>query len=1032
MACPIPFVATTYLWESNPAADFSDTSADIGTNSNTYTLTDADADQYIRVTVTFTDGRGTEETRTSAITEQITRLANRDAEGAPAISGSLITLQELTAGPGSLTDTDGLPNPFVATYLWESNPAADFSDTSADIGTNSDTYTLTDADADQYIRVTVTFTDGRGNEETRTSAITEQITRQTNRDAEGAPAISGSLITLQELTAGPGSLTDTDGLPDPFVATYLWESNPAADFSDTSADIGTNSNTYTLTDADADQYIRVTVTFTDGRGTEETRTSAITEQITRQTNRDAEGAPAISGSLITLQDLTAGPGSLTDTDGLPNPFVATYLWESNPAADFSDTSADIGTNSNTYTLTDADADQYIRVTVTFTDGRGNEETRTSAITEQITRLANRDAEGAPAISGSLITLQELTAGPGSLTDTDGLPNPFVATTYLWQSNPAADFSDTSADIGTNSNTYTLTDADADQYIRVTVTFTDGRGTEETRTSAITEQITRLANRDAEGAPAISGSLITLQDLTAGPGSLTDTDGLPNPFVATYLWESNPAADFSDTSADIGTNSNTYTLTDADADQYIRVTVTFTDGRGNEETRTSAITEQITRLANRDAEGAPAISGSLITLQELTAGPGSLTDTDGLPNPFVATTYLWQSNPAADFSDTSADIGTNSNTYTLTDADADQYIRVTVTFTDGRGTEETRTSAITEQITRQTNRDAEGAPAISGSLITLQELTAGPGSLTDTDGLPDPFVATYLWESNPAADFSDTSADIGTNSNTYTLTDADADQYIRVTVTFTDGRGNEETRTSAITEQITRLANRDAEGAPAISGSLITLQELTAGPGSLTDTDGLPNPFVATYLWESNPAADFSDTSADIGTNSNTYTLTDADADQYIRVTVTFTDGRGTEETRTSAITEQITRLANRDAEGAPAISGSLITLQELTAGPGSLTDTDGLPDPFVATYLWESNPAADFSDTSADIGTNSNTYTLTDADADQYIRVTVTFTDGRGKKKPAHPPSPSRSPDRPIAMPRAHRPSAVASSPYKS
>ena len=68
------------------------------------------------------------------------------------------------------------------------------------------------------------------------------------------------------------------------------------------------------------------------------------------------------------------------------------------------------------------------------------------------------------------------------------------------------------------------------------------------------------------------------------------------------------------------------------------------------------------------------------------------------------------------------IGTNSNTYTLTDADADQYIRVTVTFTDGRGTEETRTSAITEQITRQINRDAEGAPAISGSLITLQELT----------------------------------------------------------------------------------------------------------------------------------------------------------------------------------------------------------------------------------------------------------------------------------------------------------------------
>ena len=89
------------------------------------------------------------------------KFGNFPAEGKPAVTGSPQVGQELEAATGGISDPDGLG---AYSYQWirvdsdgESNPV--------DIGTDSDTYTLVDADEGKKVRVKVSFTDDRDNAE---------------------------------------------------------------------------------------------------------------------------------------------------------------------------------------------------------------------------------------------------------------------------------------------------------------------------------------------------------------------------------------------------------------------------------------------------------------------------------------------------------------------------------------------------------------------------------------------------------------------------------------------------------------------------------------------------------------------------------------------------------------------------------------------------------------------------------------------------------------------------------------------------
>ena len=115
------------------------------------------------------------------------------------------------------------------------------------------------------------------------------------------------------------------------------------------------------------------MSLTDDAGNEETLTSQPTSAVAARPNNAATGAPTISGTAQVGQMLTASTSGISDSDGLTNATFA-YQWLSSRDAEID------GATSSTYTLVEADEGKTIKVRVSLTDDRGNEETLTSAVT----------------------------------------------------------------------------------------------------------------------------------------------------------------------------------------------------------------------------------------------------------------------------------------------------------------------------------------------------------------------------------------------------------------------------------------------------------------------------------------------------------------------------------------------------------------------------------------------------------------------------------------------------------------------------
>ena len=121
----------------------------------------------------------------------------------------------------------------------------------------------------------MTFSDGAGNEETLTSAATNEVLARSDTPATGAPTISGTVRVGETLTASTSGIGDADGL-DNAVFSYQWvriDGNAESDID------GETGSTYTLGDADQGKTIRVRVSFDDDADNEETLTSAATAAV---------------------------------------------------------------------------------------------------------------------------------------------------------------------------------------------------------------------------------------------------------------------------------------------------------------------------------------------------------------------------------------------------------------------------------------------------------------------------------------------------------------------------------------------------------------------------------------------------------------------------------------------------------------------------------------------------------------------------------------------------------------------------------
>ena len=362
---------------------------------------------------------------------------------------------------------------------------------------------------------------------------------------------------------------------------------------------------------------------------------------------------------------------IADEDGLTN-VVFSYQWMAD------DTNIQDATGSS-YTLTEDDEGKTITVTVSFTDAEGNPETLTSDPTGEVAAAPaqNIQATGVPTITGTLQVGETLTADTTGIADADGLST--VSYSYQWMAD------DTNIQ-GATDATYTLAEDDEGKAIKVLVSFTDDAGNVESRPSAPTDAVVAppAQNSSATGAPSISGTAQVGQTLTADTSGIADEDGLTNA-VFSYQW----VADDEDIA---GATGSSYTLTEDDKDKAITVTVSFTDAEGNPETLTSDPTGEVAAKPNTQATGAPTISGTARVGATLTADVTEIADEDGLDS--ATFSYQWVRSDGG--ADTNIQDATGSS-YTLTEDDEGTVIKVTVSFADGAGNPETRTSDGTGEV-----------------------------------------------------------------------------------------------------------------------------------------------------------------------------------------------------------------------------------------------------------------------------------------------------------------------------------------------
>ena len=528
----------------------------------------------------------------------------------------------------------------------------------------------------------MSFTDDAGNQETLTSAATDEVAAKPNSPATGQPIISGTVRVGDMLTADTSGIADADGL-DNVSYRYQWVRNDGS--SDTDITDATAS-AYTLVSADVGKTLKVRVTFTDDAGHDETLTSASTAAVAAEDPQSQEPPAEPTGLTATVSHDSV---SLTWDDPGDESITGYQILRRDRAlhaiGEFLVHVDDTGNANTTFTDNDVEPSvQYVyRIKAKNNAGLSELSEWVRANMPAPTRDPNSPATGVPTVTGTAQVGEVLTADTSGIADADGLEN--ATFSYQWIRNDGSTETDIQDATG---SIYTLVDADEGQTIKVKVSFTDDAGNEETLTSTATGSVAARPNTSATGRPTISGPARVGDTLTADTTGIADADGLTNVSYS-YQWVANDGT----SDADIGgATGSTYTLTASEQGQTIQVRVSFTDDAGNETTLTSAATEAVAAKPNTSATGRPTISGPARVGETLTVDTSGIADADGLDN--VSYRYQWVVTDRGAYFDISGETGA---TYTLVAADRGLYIQVRVSFTDDAGKRETLTSALTDVV-----------------------------------------------------------------------------------------------------------------------------------------------------------------------------------------------------------------------------------------------------------------------------------------------------------------------------------------------
>jgi len=483
-------VDRSYEWLRDGTAIASATAA-------TYTLTATDIGTVITAKVTARATGYIGLTTTSSPSATVT--TGTKAAGNASINNSTDILTVVTTGWDSGT---------TYTYKW-------FRGATAISGATNDTYTPTQADRGNALKVEVT-----GTQPGFVAATATSPAKDYSLNATGAVTLTGTAANGSTLTIADGqTYTTVDGAKAIASRTYEWLRDGATIASAT-------ASTYPLTSADIGKVITAKVTSRATGYIALTTTSAATSAITAGSK--APGTVTISNATNSLAAVTAGWDSGT---------TFTYKW-------FRGATAISGATAATYTPVEADRGNAIKVEAT-----GTQPGFTAVAATSPAKDYSLNATGTLTVTGSATVGSSLAlASTLEFSTVDGANNPTRA--YQW-------YRDGTAIASATSPTYTVVTADLGKAITVKLTATSTGYIAYSKVSTETSAVTLPSK--AAGTATISNETDTLTVVTAGWDTGT---------TFTYQW-------YRGAVAISGETTKFYTATSIDRDKALKVEVTGT-------------------------------------------------------------------------------------------------------------------------------------------------------------------------------------------------------------------------------------------------------------------------------------------------------------------------------------------------------------------------------------------------------------------------------------------------------------------------
>ena len=746
------------------------------------------------------------------------------------------------------------------------------------------------------VEVTVTAADGTVR---RYRVVVARAAAGANAAPAGLPEISGTAQVGETLTASADAITDADGIGNASFA-WQWLANDGA----TEAAVAdATASTYTVAPADAGRTLRVRVTFTDDKGTAEVLTSAPTEPVAAVAS-DAPGGLAVATAEGRSRELTVS-WSAPASDGGAGVTGYRVQWKSGTEAyDGSEESTrqavlgDPAILSHTVTGLTVGTAYTVRVLAVNAAGAGAAAEATATVQDRVVpALASASA------NGTILTLtfsEALDAASQPAADAFAVSVEDTARTVdavaLSGSAVALTLASAVAAEETVTVGYTVpTGADAAPLQDASGNAAAGFAGE-----AVRNDTPEPENTAPAGLPEISGTAQVGETLTASVSAIEDEDGLDNATFA-YQWLANDGTDDSEIA---GATNATWEVAPEQVGRTLKVRATFTDDKGTEETLTSAVTETVAARAP-DAPGGLAVAtaegreGELSVSWTAPARDGGA-EVTGYRVQWKSGTEAYDGSEASTRQALVNDPAIVSHTVTGLTVGTAYTVRVLAVNAAGAGAAAEATATAEDRVV-----PALASASVDGTILTLtynealdtaSQPAAGAFAVT-VDGTARTVDAVALSGSAVALTLASAVAAEETVTVGYTVpTGADA-------APLQDAAGNDAAGFAgeAVTNDTAEPENAAPAGLPEISGTAEVGETLTASVSAIEDEDGLDNATFA-YQWLANDGTEDSEIA---GATNATWEVAPEQAGKTLKVRVTFTDDKGTEETLVSAATDTV-------------------------------------------------------------------------------------------------------------------------------